>query len=141
MTVWLGNYNIPTDNGTAYNRQRDVLKEALQSYGTDHVAGMTVGNEFMLKYDSRLVNERVMTEITYSYVTQLGSTDANSPQANQGAQILISNIDDTKSMLNGMSLSTIPPVGNADAGSFFNKEVLSDVNYGVWHFSSFRLYV
>jgi hypothetical protein len=63
MTVWLGNYNIPTDNGDAYNRQRDILKEALQSYGTDHVGGITVGNEFMLKYGDRLVNEPVMTEI------------------------------------------------------------------------------
>ena len=50
MTVYLGNYNIPTDAGAAYVRQRDVIKEALQTYGTDHIGGITVGNEFMLKY-------------------------------------------------------------------------------------------
>jgi exo-beta-1,3-glucanase (GH17 family) len=50
MQVYLGNYPLATDNGTAYTRQRDVLKEAIQTYGTDHIAGVTVGNEFMLKY-------------------------------------------------------------------------------------------
>lgn len=50
MKVYLGNYPIATDNGAAYERQRDTLKEALQTYGADNVAGMTVGNEFMLKF-------------------------------------------------------------------------------------------
>lgn len=49
MTVWLGNYPIPTDNGAAYQRQRDTIKAAIQTYGTDHIGGVTVGNEFMLK--------------------------------------------------------------------------------------------
>lgn len=49
MQVYLGNYPIPDDNGP-YERQRDTIKEALQTYGADHVAGVTVGNEFMLKY-------------------------------------------------------------------------------------------
>ena len=50
MTVYLGNYVIPTDNGAAYQRQRDIIKSAIQTYGTDHIEGVTVGNEFMLKY-------------------------------------------------------------------------------------------
>jgi exo-beta-1,3-glucanase (GH17 family) len=49
MQVYLGNYVLATDNGTAYTRQRDVIKQAIQTYGTDHIAGVTVGNEFMLK--------------------------------------------------------------------------------------------
>lgn len=49
MTVWLGNYPIATDNGAAYERQRDEIKAAIQTYGTDHIGGVTVGNEFMLK--------------------------------------------------------------------------------------------
>ncbi len=53
MTVWLGNYVVP-DSKDAYTRQRDVLKQALQDYGVDHVGGITVGNEFMLKYVIRL---------------------------------------------------------------------------------------
>jgi exo-beta-1,3-glucanase (GH17 family) len=49
MEVYLGNYVVPDDSGP-YQRQRDAIKEALQTYGLDHVAGITVGNEYMLKY-------------------------------------------------------------------------------------------
>ena len=49
MTVWLANYNVATDNGTAYQRQRNLIQQAIQTYGTDHIGGVTVGNEFMLK--------------------------------------------------------------------------------------------
>jgi len=49
MTVFLGNYPIATDNGTSYERQRDVIKSAIETYGTTNIAGVTVGNEFMLK--------------------------------------------------------------------------------------------
>lgn len=49
MTVWLGNYAIATDNNDAYARQRDTIKSAIQTYGIDHIGGVTVGNEFMLK--------------------------------------------------------------------------------------------
>jgi len=45
----LGNYVVEGDPG-AYERQRDVLKAALQKYGADNIEGITVGNEFMLKY-------------------------------------------------------------------------------------------
>lgn len=49
MEVYLGNYVVPEDR-TPYLRQRDVLKDAIETYGTKHIAGITVGNEFMLKY-------------------------------------------------------------------------------------------
>lgn len=67
LKVYLGNYPVATglssirfltlyitatatsDSGAAYRRQRDLIKDALQTYGTDHVEGITVGNEFMLK--------------------------------------------------------------------------------------------
>jgi len=49
MQVFLGNYPMATDNGVAYRRQRDVIKAAIQTYGTTHIGGVTVGNEFMLK--------------------------------------------------------------------------------------------
>ena len=49
MTVYLGNYNVPNDNNAAYTRQRDAIKQAIQTYGVDHIGGVTVGNEFMLK--------------------------------------------------------------------------------------------
>lgn len=49
MQVWLGNYCVATDNGTSYQRQRDEIQAAIQTYGTDHIGGITVGNEFILE--------------------------------------------------------------------------------------------
>ncbi|KAF8076634.1 glycoside hydrolase family 17 protein [Lyophyllum atratum] len=113
MEVFAGNYVVPTDNAV-YERQRDTIKEAILTYGADHIAGVTVGNEFML-----------------NYLTERQSKDANSDIAKEGAAILIANIQDTRSMLAGLSLAKTIPVGNSDAGSFFNKEVLSAIDYGL----------
>lgn len=49
MSVWLGNYALATDNGTAYERQKGDIQSAIQQFGAAHVAGITVGNEFVLK--------------------------------------------------------------------------------------------
>lgn len=49
MTVWLGNYPAYNDNGTAYERQRGEIQTALQQFGATNVAGVTVGNEFILE--------------------------------------------------------------------------------------------
>jgi exo-beta-1,3-glucanase (GH17 family) len=114
MTVFLGNYAIATDNGEAYNRQRDLIKDAIQTFGTDHVDGVTVGNEFML-----------------NYLNANGATDPNSAVGDQGAALLRADIEDTRNMLNSMSLSKHIPVGTSDAGSYFNTLVLQAVEYGV----------
>jgi exo-beta-1,3-glucanase (GH17 family) len=114
MTIYLGNYPIATDNGTAYTRQRDILKSTIQTYGTKYIDGMTVGNEFML-----------------NYVIDQGTQDPNSAIASVGATMLKGFIDDSRSMLAGMNLDKNIPVGNADAGSYFNLQVLADVNYAM----------
>jgi len=112
--VFLGNYAIATDNGEAYNRQRDLIKDAIQTFGTDHVDGVTVGNEFML-----------------NYLNANGATDPNSAVGDQGAALLRADIEDTRNMLNAMSLSKHIPVGTSDAGSYFNTLVLQAVEYGL----------
>jgi len=114
MSVFLGNYPVSNDNNTAYNRQRDEIQNVLQTYGADNVAGVTVGNEFML-----------------NYLNLNGATDPNSDIGNTGAAILIADIKDTRSMLSGLSLSKTLPVGTADAGSYFNNLVLEAVDYGM----------
>ena len=63
-------------------------------------------------------------------MTENGVNDPNSAVGNQGAAILIPFINDTRSMLAGMNLGSMP-VGTADAGSYFNTEVLQVVDYGV----------
>lgn len=66
-----------------------------------------------------------------SYLDDNGATDPNSDVGNQGATILIADIQDTNTTLQGLSLPTVIPVGTADAGSYFNTEVLEAVNYGM----------
>ena len=136
ISVYLGNYNVPTDQGAAYVRQRDTIKEAIQTYGTDNILGVTVGNEFMLKYVSFFTTLPVfLLNCACSYLDANGGGDApNGPVGAAGAAALIPNITDTKSMLTSLNVNL--PVGTADAGSFFNNEVLENVAYGVCTHSS-----
>ena len=46
MTVWLGAY--VGDNSTVNAEQQQWVLDALQIYGTDHVSGVTIGNECAL---------------------------------------------------------------------------------------------
>jgi hypothetical protein len=74
----------------------------------------------------------------FSYVTKnnISVTEINSAAANEGADELVGFIKDTRQMLQGMGLSSLP-VGNSDAGSYFNNEVLGAVDFGVRSFSCF----
>ncbi|KAF8663394.1 hypothetical protein AX16_000966 [Volvariella volvacea WC 439] len=111
MEVFLGNYVLP-DDPEVYTRQRDIIRDAISTYGTEHIAGVTVGNEFMLNYLN-------------------GGTDPNSALGEQGADMLIDYIEDTRAMLASLNLDKDIPVGNSDAGSYFNTRVLSSVDYGL----------
>lgn len=48
-----------------------------------------------------------------------------------GGQLLIADIQDTVSALSALNLDKHIPVGTADAGAFFNTEVLQAVEYGM----------
>jgi len=113
MMVTLGVYVSPDGDYTAYERQRSVVEDALKKYGTNNIAGITVGNEYMLNY---------LTDNN-------GGDDANGAIANKGADLLIVNITDTRNLLKSLGLSV--PVGNSDAGSYFNNKVLEAVDYGM----------
>ncbi|KAF9568994.1 glycoside hydrolase family 17 protein [Agrocybe pediades] len=113
LKVYLGNYVVEGDPG-AYERQRDVLKSALQTYDADNIEGVTVGNEFMLNY-----------AVGHSI------EDVNSAAGDEGAEILIKNIADTRDMLASLNLGKNILVGNSDAGSYFNNKVLEAVDYGL----------
>jgi hypothetical protein len=67
----------------------------------------------------------------FSYILQNGGGQANGPVGNQGAALLVPNIEDTRAMLKGMNLDKNVPVGNSDAASYFNNEVLAAIDYGV----------
>jgi exo-beta-1,3-glucanase (GH17 family) len=114
MTVYLANYNVYNDQGAAYERQLALILNAIQTYGTTNIAGVTVGNEFML-----------------NWLDSNSATDPNSAIGNQGAALLIANITDTRNQLKALKLPKTLPVGNADAGSYFNNLVLAAVDYGM----------
>lgn len=65
-----------------------------------------------------------------SWLTDNGGGDnPNSAIANQGADLLIVNITDSRNMVKNLGLSI--PIGNSDAGSYFNNKILEAVDYGV----------
>ncbi|THH32245.1 hypothetical protein EUX98_g1958 [Antrodiella citrinella] len=113
MQVYLAIYNIPTDS-TPYTRQKGEIQTAIETFGTNNIAGVTVGNEFIL-----------------DYLTAAGQNDPNSAVGNQGAALLIPNITDTRQMIASMNLNKTIPVGTSDAGSYFNTEVMEAIDYGM----------
>ena len=64
-----------------------------------------------------------------SYVESQGTDDVTGTVGTTGAEMLITNITDTRSMLSDISVDL--PVGTADAGAYFNEKLLSSVDYGV----------
>lgn len=114
LQVFLGNYIVPGDT-EVYERQRETIFEAIAEYGTDHIAGITVGNEFILNY----------------LTANSGGTDPNNAIGNRGAAELVKHIDDTRSQLAALNLDKNIPIGNSDAGSYFNTQVLSKVDYAM----------
>jgi len=135
MQVYLGNYNVPTDNDAAYNRQKQLIRDVIATYGTNNVAGVTVGNEYMLKCVPLKSRSKVFWLMSVSsYILQNGGGQANSPVGDRGAALLVPNIEDTHAMLKGMNLDRNIPVGNSDAGSYFNNKVLAAIDYGVSFF-------
>jgi len=106
---------IYIDDGdwSSYDRQKTALQNVLKTYGADHVSGITVGNEFMLNYLN----------------AHSGGDDPNGAIGNQGADLILVNITDTKNWIKQLGYSI--PVGNSDAGSYFNRKVLGAVDYGL----------
>ncbi|KAH9995644.1 glycoside hydrolase family 17 protein [Russula compacta] len=113
MSVYLGNF-IEPDGGVAYKRQSTVIVDVIKTYGTNNILGITVGNEYML-----------------DYLTAAGATDPNGAVGNVAAQGLIANITDTVNTLKSLNLNKHIPVGNSDAGAYFNTQVLEAVEYGM----------
>lgn len=111
MQVYPAIFVVDGDDAS-YERQKTALRDALETYGTDHVAGITVGNEFML-----------------NYVLSRGGTTAESTIGRAGARLLIEKIDDTRAMLRTMGLTV--EVGTSDAGSYFNTALLEAIDYGL----------
>jgi len=114
LSVYLANYNVPNDAGAAYTRQRDLIISALKTYGSSNVLGVIVGNEYML-----------------NWLDSNSATDPNSAIGNTGAQLLITNITDTRNAIAALNLPNKVQVGNSEAGSYYNTLVLQAIDFGM----------
>jgi hypothetical protein len=77
-----------------------------------------------------ILTDRAVSVLSYSYLNSHGGgSTANSPVGDEGADLLLVNITDTRNLLKSLGLSV--PVGNSDAGSYFNTKVMEAIDYGV----------
>jgi len=103
---------IVDGDDAGYTRQKTAIQQSLQTYGTDNILGITVGNEFML-----------------NYITDHGAANANGTVGLAASALLKTKITDMRQLLASMSINL--PVGTADAGSYFNNDLLSAVDFGM----------
>lgn len=111
IKVYPAIYLVENDE-VAYQRQKTLVQQALQTYGTDHILGITVGNEFMLNY----------------LTAHGGGSNVNGTAGLAASALLKTKIADVRQMLQGMSITL--PVGTSDAGAYFNNDLLGAVDYG-----------
>ncbi|KAG0145928.1 hypothetical protein CROQUDRAFT_658038 [Cronartium quercuum f. sp. fusiforme G11] len=108
LSVWLGVYI--DGNDTVYQRQMDAVVDAIKTYGTEHIAGITVGNEFLL----------------LSYGDSGSATD---PKGVAARTTLLNYIKKTNETLQALKLDKAIPLGTADAGSAVTKELCAGADY------------
>ncbi|KAI8460849.1 glycoside hydrolase superfamily [Phakopsora pachyrhizi] len=108
LSVWLGIYI--DGNDTVYQRQLDLVTDAIKNYGTEHIAGITVGNEYLL----------------LSYGDGGSATDAKGVAARTK---LLDYIQKTNQTIQAMKLDRHIPLGTADAGSAVTKELCAGADY------------
>jgi exo-beta-1,3-glucanase (GH17 family) len=108
LSVWVGIYI--DGNDTVYQRQMDAVVSAIKTYGTDHIAGITVGNEYLLD----------------SYGT---NGNANNTAGVAARTMLLNYIQEANKTIQGLSLSKSLPIGTADAGSALTLPLCEGVDY------------
>ena len=101
VTAWLGVY--VDGNDTTWERQMSDTLSAIQTYGTDHISGVIVGNEYILDQDSSAA----------SYA------------------LIESKVATFKTGLEALKLSKTLSVGTADAGSVMTKALNSHLDFSM----------
>lgn len=108
LSVWLGVYI--DGNDTVYERQMAAVTDAIKTYGTEHIAGITVGNEYLL----------------LSYGDAGSATD---PKGVAARTKLLNYIQKTNATLQAMKLDKVIPLGTADAGSAVTTELCAGADF------------
>ena len=107
MTVWPAIY-IDT-NTEANENQLQAVKEAIEDYGTDHVEGIIVGNEYILN--------TATTESTTSAVYL------------SAVQDIVDHIQEANATILAMNLDKHLPIGTSDAGSLLSTTLATGIDF------------
>ena len=110
LKIYPGIYLVDVGEAS-YQRQKTALQQALRTYGTDNILGITVGNEVMRNY---MLDHNV--------------TDINGTVGLAASAILKGNLTDIRQMLKSMKINL--PIGTADAASYFNLDLLGVLDFG-----------
>lgn len=95
----------------------DVLTAAISKYGTEHIGGLTIGNEYLL-----------------GAIGPTGTpTDANGVAART---TILQYVQKAKATLAGLNLDKTIPVGTSDAGSAATVPLCAGVDYFMVRLSS-----
>lgn len=104
MQVWLGIFIDGTD--ATYQRQLQETFDAIKKYGTKNVAGITVGNEYILQ------------------------ANTNNPATRPTAEAyVIKQMADCRAQLKAQNFDKAIPVGTADAGSMVTLALSEGAEY------------
>ncbi|GAA5846379.1 hypothetical protein JCM9279_001352 [Rhodotorula babjevae] len=99
MTVWIGAY--VGDNSTVNEQQQQDVLDALTLYGTEHVSGITIGNEYVLGQENSAASVQFIVAEQAAFRTKLAA----------------------------LNLDKSLPVGTSDAGSSFNAALTAGSDY------------
>ncbi|CAH7669408.1 glycoside hydrolase superfamily [Phakopsora pachyrhizi] len=108
MSVWLGIFFDGEEE--VYKRQLDNVIAAIKKHGTDHISGITVGNEFLL-------------------AAYHAGGKANDPKILAAQSNLLKYVQETKKSIEMMQLKKVIPIGTSDAPFTINKEICAGVDY------------
>ncbi|CAD6569935.1 MAG: hypothetical protein CYPHOPRED_003661 [Cyphobasidiales sp. Tagirdzhanova-0007] len=101
ITSWLGVY--VDGNDTTWERQMGDTLSAIKTYGTDHISGIIVGNEYILDQSASAASYSLIEEKVATFRTALDALD----------------------------LSKTLSVGTADAGSVMSKALDSHLDFSM----------
>jgi len=103
--------SLVDEDEDSYQLHKTALKEALQTYGTSNVLGITVGHEVM-----------------FNYLLERNSEDPNNAFGLAASSILKGRFTDIRKML--ISINVTLPIGTTDAAGYFNIDLLSASDFG-----------
>ncbi|KAI5449986.1 hypothetical protein NCC49_003877 [Naganishia albida] len=93
-------------NEQAYVDQVKAIEEALKTYGTEHVLGITVGNEYILNQQT-----------------------AGLSTAATATQTILTRIQEMNTTVQGWGLDKTLPLGTSDAGSLMSTTLAAGIDY------------